>query len=112
MMARVKYQALKPKSLGNAFAAALRAGDSWRGQGAAGCQRAVRAGTHVRLGRGRSNATCLRGRRGVARLAHPHQNEASPIRRLDGAACFAKAARRSTRSRYEVSLPTANGTPR
>ena len=89
-----------------AFAAALQAGDSRRGQAATGCPRAVRARAHVRLGRGRSAATCLQGRRGAARLAHPHQIAAGPIRRLDAAACSAGAARRSIRSRCAASPPS------
>ena len=48
--------------------------------------------------------------RGAARQEHPHQSAADPIRRLDAAACSAKAAKRSTRSRYEASQSAANGT--
>ena len=61
---------------------------------ATGCQRAARAEAHIRLGRGRSDATCLRGRRDAVRRTAPRQIAAGPIRRSDAAACSATAARR------------------
>ena len=95
-----------------AFAAVLPAGNARRGQPGAGCPRAERAEAHVRLSRGRSDATCLRGRRGAVRQERPGQNAAGPIRRLGGAACSATTARRSIRPRCAAFLRAARETLR
>ena len=79
---------------------------------AAGCQRAVRAEAHIRLGRGRSNAACLRGRRGAARQEHPTPKRAGPIPRSDAGECSAAAARRSIRPRCAASRRVLRETPR